>query len=149
MWALLLEFCYHWFFCGHFVHFLRQMLLQISTDFVWTAWASALAANPCSVAFTKWQPTPVLLPGGPIPRTKEPGRLQSMGSQRGHDLATKSSPSPASSEDLLGKCWQVNECGLWTWLWKCHLPAVPVLTPTTIFCVVLSIPCKGFFSCGF
>ena len=32
-----------------------------------------------------------------IPWTKEPGRLQSMGSQRGHDLATKSPPSPASS----------------------------------------------------
>ena len=28
----------------------------------------------------KWQPTPVLLPGE-SPRTEEPGRLQSMGSQ--------------------------------------------------------------------
>ena len=34
---------------------------------------------------TKWQPTPVFLPGR-IPRTEKPGRLQSMGSQRvGHD----------------------------------------------------------------
>ena len=29
----------------------------------------------------KWQPTPVFLPGK-IPWTEEPGRLQSMGSQR-------------------------------------------------------------------
>ena len=37
----------------------------------------------------KWQPTPVFLPGK-IPWTEEPGRLQSMGSQRvGHDLATE------------------------------------------------------------
>ena len=36
----------------------------------------------------KWQSTPVLLPGK-IPWTEEPGRLQSMGSQRvGHDWAT-------------------------------------------------------------
>jgi len=34
----------------------------------------------------KWQPTPVLLPGKSHGRTEEPGRLQSMGSQRiGHD----------------------------------------------------------------
>ena len=33
----------------------------------------------------KWQPTPVLLPGG-SPWTEEPGGLQSMGSQRvGHN----------------------------------------------------------------
>ena len=32
-----------------------------------------------------WQPTPVLFPGE-LPWTEEPGRLQSMGSQRvGHD----------------------------------------------------------------
>ena len=36
----------------------------------------------------QWHPTPVLLPGK-IPWTEEPGRLQSMGSQRvGHDWAT-------------------------------------------------------------
>ena len=36
----------------------------------------------------KWQPTPVSLPGK-IPWTEEPGRLQSVGSQRvGHDWAT-------------------------------------------------------------
>ena len=36
----------------------------------------------------KWQPTPVLLPGK-FPWTEEPGRLQSIGSQRvGHDWAT-------------------------------------------------------------
>ena len=36
-----------------------------------------------------WQPTPVFLPGEPA-WTEEPGRLQSMGSQRGrHDWATK------------------------------------------------------------
>ena len=36
-----------------------------------------------------WQPTPVLLPGE-TPWTKEPGRLQSMGSQRvGRNWATK------------------------------------------------------------
>ena len=38
-----------------------------------------------------WQPNPVVLPGE-ILRTEEPGRLQSMGSQRvGHDWATKQS----------------------------------------------------------
>ena len=37
----------------------------------------------------KWQPTPVFLPGE-SPWTEEPGRLQSMGSQRiGHNWATK------------------------------------------------------------
>ena len=37
----------------------------------------------------KWQPTPVLLPGKSHGWTEEPGRLQSMGSQRvGHDWAT-------------------------------------------------------------
>ena len=36
-----------------------------------------------------WQPTPVFLPGE-SPRTEEPGRLQSMGSQGvGHDWVTK------------------------------------------------------------
>ena len=36
----------------------------------------------------KWQPTPVFLPGK-IPWREEPGRLQSMGSQRvGHDWTT-------------------------------------------------------------
>ena len=36
-----------------------------------------------------WQPTPVFLPGE-LPWTEEPGRLQSMGSQRvRHDWATK------------------------------------------------------------
>ena len=36
-----------------------------------------------------WQPTPLFLPGG-SPRTEEPHRLLSMGSQRvGHDWATK------------------------------------------------------------
>ena len=36
----------------------------------------------------KWQPTPVFLPGK-IPWTEDPGRPQSMGSQRvGHDWAT-------------------------------------------------------------
>ena len=34
----------------------------------------------------KWHPTPVLLPGKSHGRTEEPGRLQSMGSQRvGHN----------------------------------------------------------------
>ena len=37
----------------------------------------------------EWHPTPVFLPGI-IPWTEEPGRLQSMWSQRvGHNLATK------------------------------------------------------------
>ena len=36
----------------------------------------------------KWQPTPILLPGKSVDR-EEPGRLQSVGSQRiGHDWAT-------------------------------------------------------------
>ena len=39
----------------------------------------------------EWQPTPVFLPGE-FPWTEEPGRLQSMGSQRvGHDQATNTS----------------------------------------------------------
>ena len=39
----------------------------------------------------KWQPTPVFLPGNSKSKwTEEPGRLQSMGSQRiGHNLATQ------------------------------------------------------------
>ena len=41
-----------------------------------------------------WQPTPVFLPGE-SPRTEEPGRLQSMGSQRvRHNLATEHITAP-------------------------------------------------------
>ena len=41
----------------------------------------------------KWQPTPASVLAWRIPWTEEPGRLQSMGSQRvGHDLVTKPPP---------------------------------------------------------
>ena len=48
---------------------------------------SRVGKIPCR---RKWQPTPVLLPEAwKIPRTEEPGTLQSMGSQRvGHEWTT-------------------------------------------------------------
>ena len=58
----------------------------------------------------KWQPTPVFLPGE-YSWTEEPGRLQSMGSQRGeHDWATERThpPSPRVCS---------NSCPL---NWWCH-----------------------------
>ena len=53
---------------------------------MWETWVQSLGQKiPWR---RKWQPTPVLLPGK-FPWTEEPGRLQSMGSQRvGHDWAT-------------------------------------------------------------
>ena len=49
----------------------------------------------------KWQPTPVLLPGKSHGRTEEPGRLQSVGSQRvGHNWVTSLSLFPESLQGL-------------------------------------------------
>ena len=48
-------------------------------------WSCCLIPHDCAV----WHPTPVLLPGKSQGWWAEPGRLQSMGSQRvGHDWAT-------------------------------------------------------------
>ena len=61
-------------------------------------WVFVTLRSVCKVCFgshlcmcwrRQWQPTPVLLPGESHGRMEEPGRLQSMGSQRvGHDWAT-------------------------------------------------------------
>ena len=49
---------------------------------MWETWVGCLGWEDPRKA---WQPTPVLFPGE-LPWTEEPGRLQSMGSQRvGHD----------------------------------------------------------------
>ena len=49
----------------------------------------------------KWQPTPVLLPGKSHGRTEEPGRLQSVGSQRvRHNWVTSLSLFPESLQGL-------------------------------------------------
>ena len=57
----------------------------------------------------KWQPTPVFLPRE-FPWTGEPGRLQSMGSQRvGHDQATKHSIMRLSHVTIRANTWCVSE----------------------------------------
>ena len=45
---------------------------------------------------SKWPPTPVVLPRN-IPRTEEPGMLQSMGSQMRHNLAWTEEPGGLQS----------------------------------------------------
>ena len=76
----------------------KTVMLRISLDFkncikkYFTSFTYPLSYYPmslvCFLRRTKWQPTPVLLPGK-IPWTGESGRLQSMGSRRvGRDWAT-------------------------------------------------------------
>lgn len=77
--AFLLEFFYLWFFGGHFAHFIMQ-LLQISTNFFWTAGLLLLDQIPASVAFTAlscseiWRPLGKVLTSkwvGPVDLTLE------------------------------------------------------------------------------
>ena len=68
-----------------------------------------------------WQPTPVFLPGDSS-RTEEPGRLQSVGSQRvGHDWATKHSPTQGDNT-YLQKPWffGLTSLPLYRKCWPCH-----------------------------
>ena len=73
-----------------------------------------------------WQPTPVFLPGE-FAWTEEPGRLQSLGSQRvGHDWATKHSPEHKKS----------RREGICIYMWLIHLTVLQKLAQ----CCEVTIP---------
>ena len=67
-----------------------------------------------------WQPTPVFLPGEPA-WTEEPGRLQSMGSQRGrHDWMTNTftflvKDREGGIQESRWKSWCWGSCYRWWW----------------------------------
>ena len=84
-----------------------------------------------------WQPTPVFLPGE-SPWTKEPGGLQSMGSQRvrhdwvtKHILSTMGFPGGTSGKELTCQCRRHRRCGFNPWVGK--IPWRRKWQPTPLF----------------
>ena len=61
---------------------------------VWGTWVQSLGQE--DTLEKAWQPTPIFLPGE-SPWTEEPGRLQSMGSQRVDSTERLSTPHPLVS----------------------------------------------------
>ena len=98
-----------------------------------------------------WQPTPIFL-SGEIPWTEEPGRLQSLGSQRvKHDWATKHNTAHKWVQRAKRKAplslivkyeWKMNETVILVWAlnpisWKNALISVNSSFPNLIFCLSL------------
>ena len=85
-----------------------------------------------------WQPTPVFLPGE-SPWTEEPGRLQSMGSQRvRHDWVTKHTHTHTHTHILqLNK--KKNQLQNWQKIWADTLIKARLPTKLMKRCLTLSV----------